>query len=512
MSSEALGVQPVFVCPSDFGWVSRPRLWWLSIEWTCLVSYPDDGSPLEWAKKGRWDRLRLAAARASADSFDLGGLAFHSSVAQGRKLMPCATTPAPTDDGRAKPRSTRGRTPRDADARWLEGGRQFAPWHYTVEAMLQDARGVLHIPPPEVKEQLHHMPPGYTAKAGADAKTRHRMVGNGWHWGVASRLLGLLVMTTWAKPAHAGALFLGCRGWDFAPPPGRLLRSWARASTRTAIGRPRLACSTLWSAGRPWSRRLKPSLSSAGSGATISLASARTSSLISGSLSRTPKTTPPRGWRLCPRTCAPLTSLRTGPGPFRALCLIACFVGYPAADDLQQDVNLGFDMLGSVRPAPGWRPRSDERYAHPEGLDRLRRENPPYVARRSARPRDQEHTQALLDELVADDTTQPGVIGPCAAPDHWAVPTVALPSVTGMGVLRQPPPGDCFAALSFAICQVDEHGELKLRRGEDWRRSGHNATMGASDVPTHHFLGDIVDLVLPGTASPRTRRRAWLGA
>ena len=64
------------------------------------------------------------------------------------------------------------------------------------------------------------------------------------------------------------------------------------------------------------------------------------------------------------------------------------------------------------------------------------------------------------------------------------------------GTLRQPPPGDCFAALSFAICQVDEHGDLKLRRGEDWRRSGHNATMGASDVPTHHFLGDIVDLIL----------------
>ena len=26
VSSDALGVQPVFVCPSDFGWVSRPRL------------------------------------------------------------------------------------------------------------------------------------------------------------------------------------------------------------------------------------------------------------------------------------------------------------------------------------------------------------------------------------------------------------------------------------------------------------------------------------------------------
>ena len=81
VSSDALGVQPVFVCPSDFGWVSRPRLWWLSVDWTRLASDPDDGSPLEWGKKGRWDRLRLAAIRASADSFDLGGLEFHSSVA-----------------------------------------------------------------------------------------------------------------------------------------------------------------------------------------------------------------------------------------------------------------------------------------------------------------------------------------------------------------------------------------------------------------------------------------------
>ena len=114
---------------------------------------------------------------------------------------------------------------------------------------------------------------------------------------------------------------------------------------------------------------------------------------------------------------------------------------------------------------------------------------------KAARVRDQEHTKALLDELVAE-TRLGRVMGPCAAPDHWSVPTIALPSVAGMGVLRQPPPGDCFAALSFAICQLDENGELKLRRGEDWRRSGHNATMGASDVPTHHFLGDIVDLVL----------------
>ena len=254
VSSDALGVQPVFVCPSDL----RPRLWWLSVDWTRLASDPTNRSPLEWAKKGR----RLAAVRASADSFDLGGLEFHSSVAQGRKLMPCATTPAPTDSRRRRP--------------------------------------------------------------------------------VAGR---------WA-PVRPMALHGGGHA------PGR--------------------------------------------------------------------------------------------------------------------------QGSSAHPASG--------------------------GEVAARPRDQEHTRALLDELVAE-TRLGRVMGPCAAPDHWSVPTVALPSVADMGVLRQPPPGDCFAALSFAICQVDENGELKLRRGEDWRRSGHNATMGASDVPTHHFLGDIVDLVLRAGVWPRPPER-----
>ena len=37
VSSDALGVSPVFACPSDFGWVSRPRLWLLSVDWTRVV-------------------------------------------------------------------------------------------------------------------------------------------------------------------------------------------------------------------------------------------------------------------------------------------------------------------------------------------------------------------------------------------------------------------------------------------------------------------------------------------
>ena len=49
-------------------------------------------------------------------------------------------------------------------------------------------------------------------------------------------------------------------------------------------------------------------------------------------------------------------------------------------------------------------------------------------------------------------------------------------------------------AASFAIVQEDEAGGVKLRREKDWRRSRHNATVQASNVPTHHVVGDYVDM------------------
>ena len=54
---------------------------------------------------------------------------------------------------------------------------------------MHDAAGKLQIIPADVKEKLHHLPPGYTQASFLDDTTRHRMLANCWHWGVARRLL-----------------------------------------------------------------------------------------------------------------------------------------------------------------------------------------------------------------------------------------------------------------------------------------------------------------------------------
>ena len=83
--------------------------------------------------------------------------------------MPTATT---------APKSSQKRSPRTPTP--------DAPWHDKRDAMMQDT-GRLVIPAFKVKQQLHEMPADYTAVDGMDDRTRHRLIRNGWHWGVASR-------------------------------------------------------------------------------------------------------------------------------------------------------------------------------------------------------------------------------------------------------------------------------------------------------------------------------------
>ena len=114
-----------------------------------------------------------------------------------------------------------------------------------------------------------------------------------------------------------------------------------------------------------------------------------------------------------------------------------------------------------------------------------------------------EHTDKLLEELLIEKTKL-AKHRPAKPPPFWTRATVALPHRKGMDRLVDYPPGDVFAAVSFPILQSDENGDVKLRRGEDWRRSAHNSTIRATDVPTHHFVGDFVDIARRWRGTTRT--------
>ena len=203
-ASKQLGCQPIFADAADFGWIGRPRLWWTSINWDEVTHDPLTTERWTWVLHRRWDRLRLDSPRAAPDSFDLDGLKFSDAVASGRIRLPCSTTPAADERGRPPPRSMRGKVTTDVQQRWLQDSRQFAPWHYQREAMLADDQGKLVVLTPGAKEQLHHMPKNFTARTAQgdlEPRTRHRLLGNGWHWGVARRLL-LALLTDDATNVH----------------------------------------------------------------------------------------------------------------------------------------------------------------------------------------------------------------------------------------------------------------------------------------------------------------------
>lgn len=93
----------------------------------------------------------------------------------------------------------RGTIEPEQKVRWLNDDRTYAPWQYAEEAMLRSADGQLHVPPATAKEQFHQLPINYTEVDGVSDRSRHRLLGNGWHLGTARFMMMLvlqMVMTT----------------------------------------------------------------------------------------------------------------------------------------------------------------------------------------------------------------------------------------------------------------------------------------------------------------------------
>ncbi len=147
--STRLGTQPVLVDSADFGWVSRPRLWWTDADWSLA-----EGT---WHRQQDVDRLALntATPRHLVDWHDHKP----SAAAQSQfKLLPCLTTPAPTSAGRPAPNNRTSQFHADTLHRWEADQKQFAPWRYRTEALLTDNQDQLVVPNADIKESLHMLP------------------------------------------------------------------------------------------------------------------------------------------------------------------------------------------------------------------------------------------------------------------------------------------------------------------------------------------------------------------
>ena len=159
---------------------------------------------------------------------------------------------------------------------------------------------------------------------------------------------------------------------------------------------------------------------------------------------------------------------------------------------MQTDFSEGFVLLGTIPAGAGWSsdPKRDSEYRSEGPLqthekERLVQLNRDYVRGLLAHPRVDANHEQLLTEL-SEEVEMGRMEGPFQVPPCWydgSEPTTEEdPDV----------PCDSVAALAFSIEQTSGDGSVKIRRGEDWKRSFGNRYAFTSDKPDYNDLDDIV--------------------
>ena len=169
---------------------------------------------------------------------------------------------------------------------------------------------------------------------------------------------------------------------------------------------------------------------------------------------------------------------------------------YTNVRNLMDDVTAGFRMFGQLAQGGCWADTGC--WVPPQPLSRAEflSRNLEYVQDSFRTRRPDTHSHTLL-QGVLKERDEGKISGPFAAPPHWNVRTVPLPPHLRSSVDVSQPllPWDrpqAAAAVAFAIVTEGSQGEVKVRRGEDWRRSLHNATTQTRGGPRHHTVDDMI--------------------
>ena len=513
--AQGLKADAVLADSADFGLASRPRLWWMRVDWSTCTGH-------KWSRSGKIHRLHVSSERDDLAKLEMRGYSLSKEVAAGLQLLPCFTTPAPTESGRSAPKKMKTQIDSATRQRWLEDSRTFAPWHYQEAAMVGSPQGRLEVVPPFLREQAHHLPADFTKHDSCSDRDRHRLLGNSWHKGVASFLYRIVL--------DYGMFVVEDPGVEKSDPTKsssvkeafawvcRLQLPLTRVKTPVFSGVP--PATDMWSHWKssalvhpvalqplPLEPALGVILNIVSQTHALALASYRERILLDVErlvLALGQETD--EWYRQVPRHVA-RTLHPHGQPRFEVLAFLSLLAecGYPDVDSLAADFRTGFPLLGELKHTPGWRPRLDDTYANPITMEVFSRLNSEYVQDRLRNSRLDQHWQHMLQEVIHE--VQAGKMeGPFVGPAHWPKQTVGVPS-HGMSRIQHPS-GDCFVAKAFGVAQTGADGKLKIRRCEDYRRSFHNSTIQVGDRPEHDDI-EVYISVLRRAHARGLRPQIW---
>ena len=489
----------IAVDAADYGLINRPRLWWSRIAWSRIKQHPFTGHPLRWSKMHGFPRLHIDEPMQEESQLDLGGYRLHRTVSDHTHRVPCLTTPAPTDAGRSAPKKLKGRIHPETKSRWLRDQRRFAPWQYSAEALLHGSNGEMVVPGPEIKEQLHQLPCGYTAVDGVSDRARHRLLANGWHAGVA-RLMLFLVVVQLCQHAKAGIPpqpKMSTIKWilqELAGSPGHIgPGNWSSSPSCMP------PASSMWEHWHLSADAIHPLLQEAqldpGMKQALSfqqrwrhcLAELRQTAVDEiETLVEAHADDTQRWWNSLPPH---IQQVYYNPD-FEQVTQIPLFLdllemfGFPDLPNLREDLQQGFAMTGELHPGSGWNPRTDEKYSWPIDQDSFVKMNHHYTHSKLLQGRPDPFWTVMLDELY-EERRLGRLSGPFVQPSWWPCMSVGF---EGEDLLPLPQ-DQITVSFCFSVQQQD-----KVRRCEDFRRSGHNATVAVNDSPPHDDVDKFIQL------------------
>eukprot|EP00439_Symbiodinium_sp_Y106_P028512 s5401_g3.t1 len=168
--------------------------------------------------------------------------------------------------------------------------------------------------------------------------------------------------------------------------------------------------------------------------------------------------------------------------------------GKPDVEQLAYELAHGMPVIGHIRPTPRWLPRTDKKYSALSSFEAFQRLNESHVRERLDRHRVGDEWEVILTEVM-QEVRKGRMEGPFRAPAGWKKPTVPVQGHPGLDSLLECPDAHPCIAWAFSVVQEGSYGNRKVRRCEDYRRSFHNDTIEAFDVPPHDDISVYVSLV-----------------